>query len=277
MSGWGGQPPPQSCTSFRVIYYISYAPDCLQPVLIWSYFLALRGDYVGIRLRENEFDPRGQRQPTFLDDMVITRLHISVHYNLAFSVALLWLSDMDAQTALTREKMTTFCIYNTRLIIFLFKTPYRNFAAHNRYMYPNRIEREAMILSSYAGILMNSIPIEEIFEIYSMRPSATHWQSSANVSDLLVFQHHIVSADILIYELLSFQDHWIQPFKLSLHPFAMLTAPEAAEYAWKQGEHISAQLPQGQGGRTWGSSTCPSRATKLQAAELQQLHMEWIV
>ncbi|XP_069637721.1 uncharacterized protein C2orf80 homolog isoform X2 [Haliaeetus albicilla] len=142
----------------------------------------LLGDYVGIRLRENEFDPGGQRQPTFLDDMV--------HYNLAFSVALLWLSDMDAQTALTREKM--------------------NFAAHNRYTYPNRIEREAMILSSYAGKLMNSIPIEEIFEVYSMRPSATHWQSSAN-------------------------DHWIQPFKLSLHPFAMLTAPKAAEYAWKQG------------------------------------------
>ncbi|XP_049655829.1 uncharacterized protein C2orf80 homolog isoform X2 [Accipiter gentilis] len=142
----------------------------------------LLGDYVGIRLRENQFDPRGQRQPTFLDDMV--------HYNLAFSVALLWLSDMDAQTALTREKM--------------------NFAAYNQYMYPNRIEREAMILSSYAGILMNSIPIEEIFEVYSMRPSATHWQSSAN-------------------------DHCIQPFKLSLHPFAMLTAPEAAEYAWKQG------------------------------------------
>ncbi|KAM6261101.1 uncharacterized protein C2orf80 homolog isoform 2-T3 [Spheniscus humboldti] len=138
-------------------------------------------DYVGIRLRENEFDPRGQRQPTFLDDMV--------HYNLAFSVALLWLSDLDAQTALTKEKM--------------------NFAARNRYVYPNQIGREAMILSSYAGILMNSIPIEEIFEIYSMRPTATHWQSSAN-------------------------DHWIQPFKLSLHPFAMLTAPEAADCAWKQ-------------------------------------------
>ncbi|KAM9287477.1 uncharacterized protein C2orf80 homolog [Morus bassanus] len=132
----------------------------------------LLGDYVGIRLRENEFDPRGQRLPTFLDDMV--------HYNLAFSVALLWLRDLDAQTALTREKM---------LIIFLFKTPYRNFAARNRYMYPNQIEREAMILSSYAGILLNSIPIEEIFEIYSMRHSAPHWQSSANVSDLLFFQH----------------------------------------------------------------------------------------
>ncbi|XP_009331389.1 PREDICTED: uncharacterized protein C2orf80 homolog [Pygoscelis adeliae] len=112
----------------------------------------LLGDYVGIRLQENEFDPRGQRQPTFLDDMV--------HYNLAFSVALLWLSDLDAQTALTKEKM--------------------NFAACNQCVYPNLIEREAMILSSYAGILMNSIPIEEIFEIYSVRCTAAHWQSSAN-------------------------------------------------------------------------------------------------
>ncbi|XP_075566590.1 uncharacterized protein C2orf80 homolog [Pelecanus crispus] len=136
---------------------------------------------IGIRLRENELDSRGQKQSTFRDDMV--------HYNLAFSVALLWLSDLDTQTALTREKMI--------------------FAACNQSMYPNRIEREAMILSSYAGILMNSIPIEEIFEIYSMRPSATAWQSSAN-------------------------DHRSQPFKLSLHPFAMLTAPEAAEYTWKQ-------------------------------------------
>ncbi|KAM9284693.1 LOW QUALITY PROTEIN: uncharacterized protein C2orf80 homolog [Cariama cristata] len=139
-------------------------------------------DYVGIRLRENAFDP-GQKQPTFLDDMV--------HYKLAFSVALLWLSDLDVQTALTRQKM---------LIIILFKTPFRNFVAYNRYTYPNQIEREAMILSSYAGILMNSIPIEEIFKIYSMRHS----------------------------------DHWIQPFKPSLHLFAMLTAPEAAEHAWKQ-------------------------------------------
>jgi len=33
-------------------------------------------------------------------------------------------------------------------------------------------------------------------------------------------------ADILTYELyLCFQDHWIQPFKLSLHPFAMLNCP----------------------------------------------------
>ncbi|XP_066855240.1 uncharacterized protein C2orf80 homolog isoform X1 [Anser cygnoides] len=181
----------------------------------------LLGDYVGIRLQENGFDPSGQRQPTFLDDMV--------HYNLAFAVAMLWLCDLDAQTVLTREKM--------------------NLAARSRYMYPNRIEREAMILSSYAGILMNSIPIEEIFEIYSMGPSATRWQSSAN-------------------------DHWIQPFKLSLHPFAMLTAPKAAEYTRRHSEYISPQLPGGQGRGTWGSCTWPSSATKLGPAKLQQLHME---
>ncbi|KAF6361138.1 gonad development associated 1 [Rhinolophus ferrumequinum] len=60
----------------------------------------------------------------------------------------------------------------------LLKRPFRA-----RPIYPNHREREAMILSSYAGILMV--------------PQAT-------------------------------------PFHLSLHPFAMLTAPKAAEYARKQ-------------------------------------------
>uniref|UniRef100_A0A7M4E105 Chromosome 2 open reading frame 80 n=1 Tax=Crocodylus porosus TaxID=8502 RepID=A0A7M4E105_CROPO len=119
-----------------------------------------RKHYVGIRLQEIEFDPEGRRQPTFLDDMA--------NYDLAISVC-------------EAEVM-------------------KNLPVHRRYMYPNRIEREAMILSSYAGILMNSIPIEEIFEIYSTAPSG----------------------------------HWIHPFNLSMHPFAMLTAPKAAEYAWKQ-------------------------------------------
>nr|XP_025952471.1 uncharacterized protein C2orf80 homolog isoform X2 [Dromaius novaehollandiae] len=115
-------------------------------------------------------------------------LSFQAHYNLALSVALLWLNDSDAQPLLTKEEM--------------------NLAACSRYMYPSRTEREAMILSSYAGILMNSIPVEDVFEIYSMGPSATRWQSSA-------------------------KDHWIHPFNLSLHPFAMLTAPRAAEHAWK--------------------------------------------
>uniref|UniRef100_A0A8B9E2V0 Chromosome 2 open reading frame 80 n=1 Tax=Anser cygnoides TaxID=8845 RepID=A0A8B9E2V0_ANSCY len=171
----------------------------LEPVVIQSCFLALRGDYVGIRLQENGFDPSGQRQPTFLDDMVMTRLPISYP------------------------------------IPFICRATENSKGSRSRYMYPNRIEREAMILSSYAGILMNSIPIEEIFEIYSMGPSAT-WQSS---------------------------DHWIQPFKLSLHPFAMLTAPKAAEYTRRHSEYISPQLPGGQGRGTWGSCTWPSSATKL--------------
>ncbi|XP_024056748.1 uncharacterized protein C2orf80 homolog [Terrapene carolina triunguis] len=159
----------------------------------------LLGDYVGIRLRENEFDPKGRQQPTFLDDMA--------HYDLAISVALLWLNDSEAQSPLAEGK--------------------RNLPLHSRYIYPNRIEREAMILSFYAGTLMkvtranvrlnpfpdllsqNSIPIEDVFGIYSTGPSATRWHRSA-------------------------KGHWIHPFNLSLHPFAMLTAPKAAEHAWKQ-------------------------------------------
>ncbi|XP_066480636.1 uncharacterized protein C2orf80 homolog [Tiliqua scincoides] len=141
----------------------------------------LLGDYVGIRLREIEFDPQGKRQTTLLDDLA--------HYDLAENVALPWLSASEMQSSLEKEKM---------------KIP-----LHRRFVYPNRIEREAMILSSYAGMLMNSLPIEEVFGIYNTGPSATHCQSSA-------------------------KGHWIHPCNLSLHPFAMLTAPQAAEHAWKQ-------------------------------------------
>uniref|UniRef100_A0A8C0JCF7 Chromosome 2 open reading frame 80 n=1 Tax=Chelonoidis abingdonii TaxID=106734 RepID=A0A8C0JCF7_CHEAB len=143
----------------------------------------LLGDYVGIRLRENEFDPKGRQQPTFLDDMA--------HYDLAINVALLWLNDPEAQSPLAGEK--------------------RNLPLHSRYIYPSRTDREAMILSFYAGTLMNSIPIEDVFGIYSTRPSATRWYRSG---------------------------HRIHPFNLSLHPFAMLTAPKAAEHAWKQSKHV---------------------------------------
>nr|XP_031534039.1 uncharacterized protein C2orf80 homolog isoform X2 [Vicugna pacos] len=115
----------------------------------------LLGDYIGIRLRENEFDPKGRRQLTFLDDMA--------HYDLAIHVALQWLDHKEDLTWLEREEV---------------KMPF-----WGRPIYPNHREREAMILSSYAGILM-----------VSRAP----------------------------------------PFRLSLHPFAMLTAPKAAEYARKQ-------------------------------------------
>ncbi|XP_078003317.1 uncharacterized protein C2orf80 homolog isoform X2 [Phascolarctos cinereus] len=138
-------------------------------------------DYVGIRLRENEFDPKGRRQLTYLDDMA--------HYDLAISVALQWLGYKEDQIHLDWEKV---------------KVPF-----HCRHVFPNRLEREAMILSFYAGILMNSLPIEEIFEIYSIYPSSKNWPGAKKVPRA-------------------------QSIHLSLHPFAMLTASKAVEHAQKQ-------------------------------------------
>ncbi|KAG8521043.1 putative protein C2orf80 [Galemys pyrenaicus] len=109
------------------------------------------------------------------------------HYDLAISVALQWLDHSEDLTWLEWEQV---------------KMPFRG-----RPIYPNRKEREAMILSSYAGVLMNSIPIEEVFRIYGV-------DSSANSGAAKVPR--------------------APPFRLSLHPFAMLTAPKAAEYARKQ-------------------------------------------
>ncbi|KAK2491862.1 hypothetical protein MC885_006395 [Smutsia gigantea] len=86
----------------------------------------LLGDYIGIRLRENEFDPKGRRHLTFLDDMA--------DYDLAISVALQWLDHSEDLTWLDWEEV---------------KMPFRS-----QPTYPNHREREAMILSSYAGILM---------------------------------------------------------------------------------------------------------------------------
>ncbi|XP_061463490.1 uncharacterized protein C2orf80 homolog [Rhineura floridana] len=142
----------------------------------------LLGDYVGVKLRENEFDPQGKRQTNFLEGLA--------HYDLAINVALPWLSDSEAQMPWEKEKM---------------KLP-----LHRRYIYPSRIEREAMILSSYAGMLM-VYPFEHknIRRACWIRPVA-----------------HLVQHPVL--------GHWIHPCNLSLHPFAMLTAPKAAEYAWKQ-------------------------------------------
>ncbi|KAH0621685.1 hypothetical protein JD844_023257 [Phrynosoma platyrhinos] len=150
----------------------------------------LLGDYVGIRLRENEFDPQGKRQTTFLDDLA--------HYDLAINIAFPWLSDSEANLPWGKEK--------------------KKVQLYGQYVYPNRIKREAMILSSYAGMLMrapnglslqNSIPVEDVIAIYNTRPSVTHWRSSP-------------------------KGHWIHPCNLSLHPFAMLTAPQASEHARKQ-------------------------------------------
>ncbi|XP_049629265.1 uncharacterized protein C2orf80 homolog [Suncus etruscus] len=139
----------------------------------------LLGDYIGIRLRENEFDPKGRRQLTFLDDMA--------HCDLALSVALQWLDGSEDLSWPEWEKVRTLLC--------------------DKSIYPNNRERKAMILSSYAGILLNNIPIEEVFKIYGADSSATSGTTK------------VPSAP---------------PFPVSLHPFAMLTAPKAAEYARKQ-------------------------------------------
>ncbi|XP_064228888.1 uncharacterized protein C2orf80 homolog isoform X3 [Aotus nancymaae] len=115
---------------------------------------------------------------------------------------------------------------------------------HGRPIYPNRREREAMILSSYAGILMNSIPIEEVFKIYGADSSANSGTiKSLALSPRLecsgVISAHRTSASWLQAILvppkqLGLQVPRVSSLHLSLHPFAMLTAPKAAEYARKQ-------------------------------------------
>ncbi|XP_075686011.1 uncharacterized protein C2orf80 homolog isoform X2 [Rhinoderma darwinii] len=110
---------------------------------------------------------------------------IQAHYDLAIGVALQWLSSSKGNESLKKERLKL---------------------ALNHHKYPNRMEREAMILSSFAGVLMNNFPVEEVFEIYRNKPSTTRLQNSA-------------------------KGHLTQPFNLSLHPFAMLTAPQAAKHA----------------------------------------------
>ncbi|KAJ0005418.1 hypothetical protein NQD34_015312, partial [Periophthalmus magnuspinnatus] len=78
-------------------------------------------DYIGQRIREKSFDPKGKGTCTMLDDLA--------HYDLAISVALWWLN---------REEG-------------------RYVEAAARAQYPNHLEREAMILSSFAGMIVAAI------------------------------------------------------------------------------------------------------------------------
>ncbi|XP_072902942.1 uncharacterized protein C2orf80 isoform X2 [Hemitrygon akajei] len=107
------------------------------------------------------------------------------HYDLAINVALLWLTDEEDREDLENEKVTI----SSRVLS----------------KYPNKLEREAMILSSFAGILMNSLPVEDILELYRFRPSSFPFCKG--------MKGHV------------------QPSSLSMHPFAMLTAACAAEHA----------------------------------------------
>ncbi|XP_058889916.1 uncharacterized protein C2orf80-like isoform X2 [Acipenser ruthenus] len=139
----------------------------------------LLGEYIGVRLRENRFDPKGKKDSTLLDDLA--------HYDLAINVALLWLNKAEEKEFTDNEIRVS---------------------SSRECKHPNRMEREAMVLSSFAGILMNTLPVDELISLYKYKPSTT--RSGQHAKSLIV-----------------------HPFTLSCHPFAMLTAIKAVEHARK--------------------------------------------
>uniref|UniRef100_A0A671YY62 Uncharacterized protein n=1 Tax=Sparus aurata TaxID=8175 RepID=A0A671YY62_SPAAU len=142
---------------------------------------ALIGDYIGQKLRENSFDPKGKGTSTMLDDLA--------HYDLAISVALWWLDKEEGRDVLDRDIIGATCSSGSA-------------------QYPNRLEREAMILSSFAGIIMNSLPVEEILALYRCKPAASYPNQQ--------------SKGTIVY-----------PFTLSYHPFAMLGSYRAVYHSKK--------------------------------------------
>ncbi|KAK7168958.1 hypothetical protein R3I93_005069 [Phoxinus phoxinus] len=141
----------------------------------------LLGEYIGQRLRENGFDPKGKSTFTMLDDLA--------HYDLAISVALWWLNKDDEKNLVENNYIGIGSLRHMS-------------------QYPNRLEREAMILSSFAGMLLNSLPIEDILSLYSCKPSAS-------------YPHNHDKGNI------------VHPFSLSYHPFAMLSSFKAVERSRK--------------------------------------------
>ncbi|XP_029981548.1 uncharacterized protein C2orf80-like [Sphaeramia orbicularis] len=151
---------------------------------------ALIGDYIGQRIREKSFDPKGKGTSTMLDDLA--------HYDLAINVALWWLNKEEGRYVLDRD------------IIGTMRSP-------GSAQYPNRLEREAMILSSFAGIIMNSLPVEEILALYKCKPATS-------------YPNH-QSKGAIVY-----------PFTLSYHPFAMLASYKAVHHSKKHNQKLKRWL-----------------------------------
>ncbi|XP_026865382.2 uncharacterized protein C2orf80, partial [Electrophorus electricus] len=142
---------------------------------VFSYFLS--GEYIGQKLRENGFDPKGKGTFSLLDDLA--------HYDLAASVALWWLEKYNGNSPFQSELLGI-----------------------GPAQYPNHLEREAMILSSFAGMLLNSLPVEDILSLYSCKPSSSCPDQNTKSSI-------------------------IHPFSLSYHPFAMLSSFKAIDHSRK--------------------------------------------
>ncbi|XP_031155796.1 uncharacterized protein C2orf80 isoform X1 [Sander lucioperca] len=151
---------------------------------------ALIGDYIGQKLRETSFDPKGKGTSTMLDDLA--------HYDLAISVALWWLDKEEGRDMLDRDIIGAT-------------------SSSGSAQYPNRLEREAMILSSFAGIIMNSLPVEEILALYRCKPAASYSNQK--------------SKGTIVY-----------PFTLSYHPFAMLGSYKAVYHSKKHSQKLKRWL-----------------------------------
>ncbi|CAK6967670.1 uncharacterized protein C2orf80-like [Scomber scombrus] len=151
---------------------------------------ALLGDYIGQKLRENSFDPKGKGTSTILDDLA--------HYDLAISVALWWLDREEGRDAFDGDIIGAATISGSA-------------------QYPNRLEREAMILSSFAGLIIDSLPVEEILALYRCKPAASYPNQE--------------SKGAIVY-----------PFTLSYHPFAMLSSYKAVNHSKKHNQKLKRWL-----------------------------------
>ncbi|KAM4730636.1 uncharacterized protein C2orf80, partial [Anableps anableps] len=149
----------------------------------------LIGNYIGQKIKEKSFDPTGRGSTTMLDDLA--------HYDLAIGVALWWLN-RDGRDVLDTDIIGASCSLGSP-------------------QYLNRLEREAMILSSFAGIIMSSLPVEEILALYRCKPAASYasHQSKGSI---------------------------VCPFTLSYHPFAMLRSYKAVQHSKKHNQKLKRWL-----------------------------------
>ncbi|RVE61128.1 hypothetical protein OJAV_G00167670 [Oryzias javanicus] len=153
---------------------------------------ALISDHIGQKLREKSFDPAGRGVSSVLDDLA--------HYDLALSVAFWWLNRMDERCRLDLDMIGAPC-------------------SVGRSAYPDRSEREAMILSSFAGIIMSSIPLEQILGLYSCKPVALYPSHQSQPQGSIVY-----------------------PLTLSHHPFAMLASYKAVLHSRKHNRRMKKWL-----------------------------------
>ncbi|XP_042282829.1 uncharacterized protein C2orf80-like [Thunnus albacares] len=169
---------------------------------------ALLGDYIGQKLRENSFDPKGKGTSTVLDDLA--------HYDLAISVALWWLDREQGRDAFDRDIIGTTSVSGSA-------------------QYPNRLEREAMILSSFAGMIMDSLPVEEILALYRCKPAASYPNQE--------------SKGAIVY-----------PFTLSYHPFAMLGSYKAVHHSKRHNQKLKRWLSER------AKTSAPTRGVSVQSS-----------